>query len=44
MVAALQLDPTYRIPFWNPMSRLNPRLENLHRRNVLATYRPLNGK
>ena len=43
-VSALQLDLKYRIPVWNPMSRLNPLLENLHRLNVLATYRALNEK
>jgi hypothetical protein len=43
-VAALQLDAKYRIPFWNPMSQLNPLLENLHRLNVLATYRALDGR
>jgi hypothetical protein len=41
-VSALQLDSKYHITFWNPMSRLNPLLENLHRLNVLATYRALN--
>jgi len=40
-VAALQLEPKYRIPIWSPMSRLNPLLENLHRLNVLATWRAL---
>ncbi|HWF47656.1 MAG TPA: hypothetical protein VG168_11670, partial [Bryobacteraceae bacterium] len=38
-VAALQLDPKYRIPLWHPMSRLNPLLEHLRRLNEAALHR-----
>jgi cyclase len=40
-LTALQLKHKYRLPWWKPASRLNMLLEDLHRMNVLTTYRLL---
>jgi cyclase len=40
-LTALQLKRKYRLPWWRPMARLNPLLEELHRMNVLTAYRLL---
>jgi cyclase len=40
-LTVLQLERKYRLPWWRPMARLNTLLEDLHRMNVLTTYRLL---
>jgi cyclase len=38
-LTALPLKRKYRLPWWRPMAHLNNWLEDLHRMNVLTTYR-----